>query len=208
MADSRRLGGLNPPEFEREPEPWSKPFLPLLALREVARPRWGNLPFQNDITPWGAGMCIRRPVAEAYRRIVEKDSRRRDLDRTGDSLVSCGDMDLAYVAIDEGMGIGVFPTLSLTHLIPASRMTEEYFLRLTEANAFSLVWLRYLRGHQPTAPLKLSLRGRMLNRILQRHMDSRTRKFRDAQQRGHLRATREVLQQHRSLFQSAVPESS
>jgi glycosyltransferase involved in cell wall biosynthesis len=136
-------GGANP-RFEVEPPEYLRPYLHMLALRDVEHDRWGNL-FLNDITPWGAGMCIRRDIAFKYRDMVLDDFRRCNLDRQGSSLVSCGDMDMAYTAIDCGLGMGVFKRLQLVHIIPRPRLTEDYLLRLNEGNGYSLVWLKHFR---------------------------------------------------------------
>jgi hypothetical protein len=45
--------------------------------------------------PCGAGLCVRRGVAEHYLRLHESGERTFQLDRTGDALLSGGDNDLA-----------------------------------------------------------------------------------------------------------------
>ena len=81
-------GGSILPEFESTPEPWTETYLRMLAIREVSRPIWGNSLTHSNHTPWGAGLCLRRPVAEAYCRAAEADPRRRNMDRRGTSLAS------------------------------------------------------------------------------------------------------------------------
>ena len=67
------------------------------------------------------------------------------LDRTGNSLISGGDQDLAACACDLGYGVGVIAALRLTHLIPAAGA------RLPDPPGqgiyFSAVVLAFLRGH-------------------------------------------------------------
>ena len=51
---------------------------------------------------------------------------------------------------DAGWGYGVFKRLSMTHLIPAARLSRPYFVRLIHDHAFAHCILRYrLEGVQP-----------------------------------------------------------
>jgi hypothetical protein len=68
------------------------------------------------------------------------------LGRRGNQLTSNDDSDLAYTACDMGFGMGTFPQLKLTHLIPKRRLERKYLLRLTEDSAYSFHLLRYQRG--------------------------------------------------------------
>ena len=51
-------------------------------------------------------------------------------DRKGKSLASGGDNDICLTALEHGWGVGYFPDLELTHLIPKERMTVEYQCRM------------------------------------------------------------------------------
>ena len=64
--------GLISPEFEIEPAPRLKEFLRFLAIRRVSAPQWSNVLPCWQATPWGAGLCVRRSVAEIYRRLGEE----------------------------------------------------------------------------------------------------------------------------------------
>ncbi|MDB6077813.1 MAG: glycosyl transferase family 2 [Akkermansiaceae bacterium] len=145
-------GGHIAPEFEATPEEWTKPWWNLLAIRSVSQAQWSNLIYQDVTTPPGAGMCIRRPVAEAYVAKTEKEPKRLKLCRQGKGVISAGDCDLAYTACDIGMGTGLFPGLRLTHLISAVRVTEEYLARLVEGINYSTVMLRAIRGDRTDRP--------------------------------------------------------
>ena len=68
------------------------------------------------------------------------------LDRTGTSLLSGGDNDLAACACDVGLGMGLVSDLKLTHLIPPVRLTEDYLSRLAEGIAYSSILLDRERG--------------------------------------------------------------
>ncbi len=91
-------------------------------------------------------MCVRRRVAELYLQEVQSSVLRRALDRVGTQLGGCGDIDLAWCAIDLGMGTARFSKLRLTHLIPARRLTKEYIVRLRAEDAGTEILLRSLRS--------------------------------------------------------------
>lgn len=96
--------------------------------------------------PCGAGMCVRKPVADYYVDLHDSGNRNILMDRAGDSLVSGGDSDLAICACDIGLGMGLFTSMKLTHLIPAGRLTEDYLARLLEGLAYSSVVLSSFRS--------------------------------------------------------------
>lgn len=118
------------PEFELQPPPYLRDFLAVLAIREVKTPVWANIPTCYDALPWGAGLCTRRGVASAYCEQYEKST--IHLGRTGISLVPGEDTEMCYVACKMGLGMGLFPTLNLTHLISKTRIEEKNLLRTSE----------------------------------------------------------------------------
>jgi glycosyltransferase involved in cell wall biosynthesis len=182
-------GGSVRPLFETEPPPWSKPYLGYLALREVKEICWSNFMGDASRMPVGAGMCVRRGVAEEYTRKLSSDPTRRALDRRGKSLSSCGDFDLALTACDIGLGTGLFPRLSLIHLIPANRLQADYLFKLLEGVCYSSAMLKAIRGY-PLEPYSWfrSMRGYIS--ALKRGMWE-TRFYR-ASLRGNRSATREI----------------
>ena len=109
----------------------------LLSERLIEAPAWSNDPDHTPSTPWGGGMCVRRAVAEAYLAQTAANPRRLQLDPMGDQPGYGGDTDLSYTGCSIGLGMGVFPQLRITHLIPARRCTLEYLLRNLEAHEFS-----------------------------------------------------------------------
>jgi glycosyltransferase involved in cell wall biosynthesis len=111
----------------------------LLAERLVEKEIWSNDSHHIQSTPWGAGMCIRRVVADAYVREVTNNPRHLELDPLADKLRYGGDTDVAYVGCSIGLGMGVFPQLHVTHLIPKTRCTRAYLMRNLEAHAYSEV---------------------------------------------------------------------
>ena len=134
------------PQFEAPPPEWTRRYWGNLVIREFDKDVWSNLPRLPDTMPCGAGLCVRRSVANHYLRLHEQRERAFQLDRMGDSLLSGGDNDLAACACDIGLGVGLIAALKLTHLIPPERLTERYLVRLAEGIYCSAVVLSYLRS--------------------------------------------------------------
>jgi len=59
---------------------------------------------------------------------------------------------MALCARRLGLGTGVFPNLKLLHLIPASRVTESFFLKAAFGGGYSFTLLEYLYGITRTKP--------------------------------------------------------
>jgi transposase len=134
-------------EFESPPPTETVPHLKMLTIRDEKAPRWANLVTWNSSLPYGAGLCVLRDVATEYAKQAVLDSRRKILGRQGQLLLSSEDVDLAFFACKLGLGTGVFPGLSLLHLIPSRRLDRKYLVRLAEGNAFSLLILAHLWGY-------------------------------------------------------------
>jgi glycosyltransferase involved in cell wall biosynthesis len=125
------------PEFETPPPAWTERYWGTLCIRRFDREVWSNLPRLADTMPAGAGLCIRRAVGERYLHLHRSGGRKFQFDRTGSSLVSGGDNDLAACACELGLGVGLVPSLKLRHLIPPQRLTADYLERLVEGIQFS-----------------------------------------------------------------------
>ncbi len=183
-------GGQVRPEFEESPPDWTKPYWPFLAIREFEQDRWSN--FLYETIPCGAGICIRKIVAEKYAELTINDSKKLNMDRKGKSLISSGDSDLAFTACDIGLGTGQFIALKLTHLIPASRLEEDYLCRLVEAMTYSSIILDSFRGKIPTLP-NVSLAQSLLETYHLWRLNPRERRFYKARKRGETLAIKEIL---------------
>jgi hypothetical protein len=149
------FGASSVPEFETPPPDCVTNYLGYLAVDEIKQDYWLNLPLtESKAVPFGAGLSVRRSVAEAYRQAAHKDPLRRRLGRIGTGLGSREDQDMALCAIDLGMGLGRFRCLRLTHLIPPQRVSEDYIVRLVSEAAASLIVLSSVRNLQvpPTEP--------------------------------------------------------
>ena len=128
-------------EFEAPPPEWSRRYWSSLSIREVDADVWSNLPRLAESMPSGAGLCVRRAVAALYLKLHDDGDRRMQMDRTGSSLISGGDNDLAACSCKLGMGVGVISALKLTHIMPAARLTVDYIVRLADGIHYSSVIL-------------------------------------------------------------------
>jgi hypothetical protein len=133
------------PEFEEEPARELLPFTRTLALRDEPADLRSADPM-DWAYPWGAGLVVRRVVAEAYFHIVSASRLKMELDRRGDQLNSCGDDEFSWIAIDLGFERGVFRALVVHHLIAARRVRKEYLLALYESFGYSRALLLHSHG--------------------------------------------------------------
>ena len=155
-------GGEILPEYETPPPPWFHGYEDMLVVRPLERDQWGNAYRYDGAAPCGAGMCIRREVVDEYFAQCSDSTLRKSLDRIGTSTSSGGDIDMAFTAIDIGMGMGRFKAMRLLHLIPSGRLKSDYLARLAEGMAESNVFLSYVRHKHPenysgVAPLHVKL---------------------------------------------------
>lgn len=139
-------GGHIAGRFEVQPQPWHERYFPLLALRSVTAEEWTNVRYSVPYEPVGAGLVVRRAVAEHYATRVRADEWRRSLGRSGSSLMSGDDHDLVRCCSLVGLGWGVFPTLRMEHLIPANRLEWPYILRLVRGVSASNTMIALSEG--------------------------------------------------------------
>ena len=172
---------LRPPE-RRSPH--------LLSERLIDKPVWSNDPNHPPSTPWGGGMCVRRSVADAYLAQTLDNPKRLQLDPMGDQPGYGGDTDLSYTGCSIGLGMGVFPQLVITHLIPKRRTTTDYLLRNLEAHEFShLMQHHALTGALPAAP---NLRDRVRGWLKWLASDQLGRRIMAAEHRSRAAAVRAI----------------
>ena len=91
--------------------------------------------------PIGAGMVLRREAAQVWLDAPDPGL----TDRRGGELTSGGDNDIVLTLFGAGWDVAYFPDLSLTHLIPASRLDPEYLARLNRGIQKS--WVQVLARH-------------------------------------------------------------
>ena len=141
------------PEFEVPPAEYVKKLTGYLALRQLTRACWSNVPCV-DATPWGAGLCVRANVADAYRR-MSGEAAVMISGRRGNECLSGEDVEISYVACQLGLGMGVFPELKLVHLIKKERVSQKYLLKIYQGTATSNALLAYKwKGSLPKSPLR------------------------------------------------------
>ncbi len=175
------------PAFQNAPPVWTRKYWIFLGIREFDQDTWSNVPCLANTMPYGAGLCVRRRVASEYLRYHANGQRKFILDRRGANLLSAGDLDLATTACDVGLGNALFTSLKLTHLMESERLTEDYLLRLLEAQTFSVVVLASFRSNvESAAPRGLTTCMADQLRILK--MNRRERRFFKAVRNGKRKA--------------------
>ena len=122
-------------ELEKPVRSEIRPYLALLTENKVEIEEWSN--FRNCTPVAGAGLCVRREVGERYVQNYESSPMRKLLGRSAQNLFSGEDWDFCLTAAEMGLGVGRMPQLSLTHLIPERRTTEDYLLKIAEGHKFS-----------------------------------------------------------------------
>lgn len=145
------LGGRSLPEFEQPPAPWVREFDGLIACRDLGdaplisaglrHPGTGRNAYP-EFAPIGAGMALRRPAAQAW---LDRGGPSTLPDRKGSDLSSSGDNDIVLAAMVAGWEAAYFPSLRLTHLIPAGRTAPDYLARLNRGIQRS--WMQVLTKH-------------------------------------------------------------
>ena len=183
-------GGNIVPEFEKPLPAWVGDQVWRLTVIEVKTGILGNHPegynLNPSITPPGAGLCVRRMVAQKYLERCRANTASANLDRSGNGLGGYGDIDLAYCAFDLGLGTGKSPKLSLMHLIPAGRLTLDYFVRHAEGDAASMMLFRASRNLPIQKPRPMTWLHRVrwfLHRLIHR-VPSEQHEIAKAHQRG------------------------
>lgn len=180
-------GGQIYPEYEEMPTPELLPYTHLLTLSKFDRLDWSNVHTAFSIA--GAGMCLRREVANRFQINVAKNSLALSLSRTGELMPGVEDWETAMAACDLGLGMGRIPDLKLTHIIPRRRVQKKYLLTLQENSAYA--YQRYVCS-RPQLISQRHWHTSRLNQFIQ-HLrdyctDQTTREFRRAYRRGLLRA--------------------
>lgn len=145
-----------------------------LAVRETKRSCWSNVISRWDATPWGAGLCVRASVADAYCKL-NNETGIMITGRHGSNRFGSEDVEISWTACLHGFGVGVFPELKLTHLIPKARVSQKYLLGLYEGTAMSNIDLEYRwLGKLPQSPVRpWGLLSIVKNLVTRRGLDRR-----------------------------------
>ena len=142
------FGGSTIGEFETAVPEWASWVIGGLGVRTVGikgKPMWALTPNPGNFTPIGAGMVVRREVAEYYADLTANDDVSFGLDRKGSSLMSGGDTEIALCAFELDLAQGVFPELRLTHVITSGRLELDYLKRLRYGLKYSATILKLKR---------------------------------------------------------------
>ena len=84
----------------------------------------------QDCYPFGTGLAIRRQLCLGYIDGVKAGTFTLS-DRKGNELTSGGDTQMVLFSVSKGWAAGVAPNMSLTHMVPAKRITWPYLSSLT-----------------------------------------------------------------------------
>lgn len=134
-------------EFGKTPGWPAKHHLARLAVRDLGPARIEGPGTSSDIwTPFGAGMVIRRLVAERFLAIYDENGGGIPLGRNGSDLISGEDTLLCRISAHCDLAVAYEPDLCLTHVIPASRLSLGYVWRLLEAQGRSQAILDAIDG--------------------------------------------------------------
>lgn len=184
-------GTIEPDFLEASPR-WLGSFHHYLAVRVDPPEQIFPPGAPVSLSPCGAGMILRREVAAEYRRQLREAPGRRRLDRSGASLASAGDTDLALCAHDIGLELASLPALRLRHIIPPARTRLDYMERLAEGMTESGAWLRYLRQGKLPSPPGTGLRDRLRPWLKPWLLARPHRRILQAEARGLRRARRDI----------------
>jgi len=148
------------------PDPWMKPLLGFLAIRDA-----GDEPVTACANYWGiweppaAGAVVRRPLLERYRSMVERSELAYRLGRKGIRSFGAGeDALLMRGAYHLRLSSSYQPSLRVIHHIDPSRLTLGYLVGLMYGHGRSRIVLeRVLREPERKAPAGMghSLLGRI-----------------------------------------------
>jgi len=152
MDNNPMLGALGSgkilPEYEEEPTLEALDYMPMLAFRNEIRSHYSNEIGFNKAIPYTAGGIIRKHIALDYVQSFQEREFASMLGRTGSSMLLSGeDVDLALHACNKQYLVGVIPELKITHLIPKSRLTNDYLVKIAAGHAYSHYILGRMWGY-------------------------------------------------------------
>jgi glycosyltransferase involved in cell wall biosynthesis len=152
------------------PEPWVRPLLGFLAIRDA-----GDEPITACTDQWGlweppaAGAVVRRPLLERYRTVVEHNRNANRLGRKGAASFGAGEDSLIMRGAPAlNLSASYQPSLRVTHHIEPSRLRFGYLLGLMYGHGQSRIILeRVLRdtGRRSMAQMETSALARLVRAI-------------------------------------------
>lgn len=165
------FGGLTRPRLERPNLPrWKFRLLDRLGVRDH-----GPSPLTSSADKWGpwvpvgAGLVLRRAVAQHFVLLMDTTPYAQRLDRAGPTgLMSGGDALMARSAYRVGLACSYQPALKLTHVINSSRLDTKYLLRILYSHGKSVVVLNRALNAPVSRMILPSLLVRFPYRLLTR----------------------------------------
>jgi GT2 family glycosyltransferase len=157
------VGGRIEPLFEdpaARPMDFEEHFAMALAIRNLG-PQPRRLVPPADDPPCGAGMT--GPTA-VFRQVLCEIGLALS-GRRGKRLSSGEDTEIGLLIHRLGWEMWYAPALRMSHVLPSSRLTQEYLGRLIAGGAQSAAWLDYLRGKQPRRSRRAALAKYLLCRM-------------------------------------------
>jgi hypothetical protein len=124
------------------------------AVRDLGDQRLsGPGDYSGQWEPFGAGLVVRRDVAEGYCRLVEATATAAGMGRSSRTGSGSGEDSLfSRVAHRLGYEVSYEPALALEHIIPTERLTLRYLATLVAGQARAQAALDRLRGERVQAP--------------------------------------------------------
>ena len=134
-------------EFAQPPPAWLHKLTWLLATFDYPYDLWSSLRDVNASVPVGAGMFVRREVAQRWVELLDASPMRRALWlNEHPPILFSEDTDLALTAPDMGLGTGVFRALCIEHLVRTEKLTVERMMHLVENQQRAEVIITHVRG--------------------------------------------------------------
>lgn len=148
------FGGVAEPVLEGEPPGWIADLLGHLGVRNHGPdPITSSAAHWGEWDPIGAGMVVRRPVAERYAAMVEQLDLGAQLGRRGNILLSGEDTLMNRCANLEGLACSYQPVLRLRHYMKKNRLTGPHIRRTIEGHGMAFVVLERVQGRE-VAPIR------------------------------------------------------
>ena len=148
-------GGKSIPEYVEPPPEWFLPDLAPLGCRDLGNEprvtRWNEGDNRNypEFAPIGAGLSTRIKAIRQWSEAVKSDPRRLAFGRRGNALTSGEDNDINLTLLENGWEVAYFPELSLTHIIPPGRLTQDYLERMARTSFRDFIRVLDLHGIRP-----------------------------------------------------------
>jgi glycosyltransferase involved in cell wall biosynthesis len=149
------------PLYETEPPRWFAEVSGLLAIRTLSSPAISDAMTGSFFRPWGLGLCITRPVAQAW--VSWCACNLGSLPAvSGRKATGLEDDLFSILAVWIGLRYGVFPELRIRHLIPSSRLGVGYLMAMARGHGYSHAQLSMICGlplqnPDPPASLKVAI---------------------------------------------------